>query len=629
MKPAIMIRSFIVVFALAIPSFGQIKLMPLPSRPVKTVKKTDQPHARIQNDALSLPFWDDFSFSPDHRPLDSLWQNSDGVYIGDGIAQNPPSLGAATLDGINAQGQGYSSTSFGPTDALTSCPIDLSTLTTDDNVYISFFYQYGGNGERPEETDSLRLEALSIAGGDTTWVSVWPRGSDLNRSGDFTQALVMLSGDSLFHSTFQFKFQAYGRPKGFFDVWNIDYVYVNKNRSPEDDNYPDRTIASPISSIFGEFYAIPAEHFNDSMVVNPTFKMTSVDNPSDERQTYTTFFGVSYTVWNDSLSSVTTKTDTLDGVFSIRAPDIQENTLNTLVRLLEIKEKPDSAFIDMKTYINANDNLLSSDYDPKYIPIDFRKNDTTHSTFVIKDYYAYDDGTAELAAGLSFSGNQLAIRYPFMPALPDSLTAVDMYFPLGQIEPAGKSIRLTIWDKGDDNGPGEVIYGQNIILERDSMPNRFVRYPLSSPVALADTFFLGYRQNTNGVIGVGYDMSNNTNSNVFFNVGETWQQTAAEELKGSFMIRPVFGESVPDSLVTSLQDEFGPLKLFPNPTAGKFNVTGDFNELHVYNLLGHHLIALRKKEEETVVDLSPWPAGIYIIRILNGSTSTTRKIIRQ
>lgn len=618
---------FSLFLLLTVNTYSQLRLMPIQSSETQKQKKD----ARQESNLLTLPFWDDFSFTTGNTPLDSLWQNSNSVYVGDGIAKNPPSIGAASLDGVNAEGQGYTGGSVGATDALTSCPIDLSGLSIADDVYISFFYQYAGNGEQPEETDSIRLEVLSVTPDTTAWLPIWPTSTNqLQRTENFQQALIRLDTASLFTDQFQFRIQAFGRPVGFFDVWNIDYVYVNKDRSPTDNNYPDRTLSTPVSSIFDGLYAIPARHFENAQIANPSFVVTSVDNPGDSPQPYTFLYNLSNTIWLDGNSSKSSfSSGSLGNGLSIRAPNSSQISIDNFTTSLSFGDM-DSAFISIETYIDTNDNLIGGegDYDIRFSPIDFRWNDTTRSSFVIKDYYAYDDGTAEIAAGFSFSGNRLAIEYPFKPTISDTLVAVDMYFPLGRTDPSGKRIGIRVWDEVNGE-PGEVIGGEDINILRDPVPNKFTRYVLNDPIILSDTFFLGYRQGVEGELGVGYDLSNNSNNKVFFNIADTWQQTSSTEFVGSFMIRPVFGNLPSDTLVTSLNDELAQVALYPNPTQGTFTISGDFDQVEVYNMMGKLLLQERKKKENQPFDISTAPAGIYIVRIFEGIKSRTLKVIKQ
>ncbi|MCG8700255.1 MAG: hypothetical protein MI922_19535, partial [Bacteroidales bacterium] len=135
--------------------------------------------------ALSLPFFDDFSYY--HRtpyPDPNKWMDN-GAFINSTFADSVISVGVATLDAINAYGNVYAQNdSYTPSDTLTSVQIDASTAT--DSVYLSFWYQGGGRADWPEEKDYLILDFFNATTGN--WDSVWA--IEGFRDSSFTQQIV-------------------------------------------------------------------------------------------------------------------------------------------------------------------------------------------------------------------------------------------------------------------------------------------------------------------------------------------------------------------------------------------------------------------------------------------------------
>ena len=118
---------------------------------------------RIKNDSLpiNLPLWDDFSNS--NRFTDTtFWVSNTAIFINSGIGKNPPTLNVATLDGWDAHGIPYSQDPLftGAADSLVSRPIRLNDVPVSNrgSVFLSFFYQFEGNGDKPNATDSLVLQ---------------------------------------------------------------------------------------------------------------------------------------------------------------------------------------------------------------------------------------------------------------------------------------------------------------------------------------------------------------------------------------------------------------------------------------------------------------------------------------
>ena len=108
--------------------------------------------------ALSLPFFDDFTGSSPY-PDASKWVEHQ-VYINNTMCISPISRGVATFDALNEFGLPYDTLNNGnlvDADSLTSLPIDLSSNHPSDSIYLSFFYQPGGNGFYPRPEDSLML----------------------------------------------------------------------------------------------------------------------------------------------------------------------------------------------------------------------------------------------------------------------------------------------------------------------------------------------------------------------------------------------------------------------------------------------------------------------------------------
>ena len=135
---------------------------------------------------LHLPFVDDFSNYTGY-PNSSLWQDR-YAFVNRTFAIQPPTLGVATLDALDENGNVYANADGAgfQADYLTSQPIRLDynftlnrEMRVSDSIYLSFYYQPAGGslagvewerlGNRPEGRDSLILE-FGYATGDTVFV---------------------------------------------------------------------------------------------------------------------------------------------------------------------------------------------------------------------------------------------------------------------------------------------------------------------------------------------------------------------------------------------------------------------------------------------------------------------------
>ncbi|MBL3655587.1 T9SS type A sorting domain-containing protein [Fulvivirga sediminis] len=623
---------------------AQISYFPLPEVSKPAVNKKSHSTARQQEDTpLNLPFWDDFSFS-DNTPSDSLWYTN-GVFVNNGMGVNPPSIGVATFDGLSGSGAPYSTNtnSFGITDTLASKPIDLSGLTVSDNVYLSFYYQYAGYGEAPEENDDISLLFKDVNG---IWNTIWPAGEELTRDSlSFHQVVLKVDDEDYFYDQFQFQFIANGRQSGIFDIWNIDYVYMNKGRSlnAEDTSYPDRSISSQPYSLMGDYQAVPINHFSNEYFSDISFSLYNLDNPEDidvdnlpRRQPYVYELYLDVVSYKDSLSSITKFDNSSDITNSILYPQ-ETVSITAPVSELQLNEgdidtASDSVFMDLELVINASDNLTSGedvvgDYVPEvFSPIDFRHNDTTHVRLALKDYYAYDDGQAEAGAGLNFSGDFLAYKFTMPESVSDSITHIDMYFPYLGTSPIGRNIFLCVWD--DNNGKPGTLRVKTSQSISNTGRNKFTRYSLGTKINISGTFYVGYLQNSNGKLGVGLDRNTDTGDKIYYNLDGTWLQNSL--VSGSLMIRPVFGEF--KGTTTGIEKpDIKNIKVYPNPSNGEYILEGNYQDINLTDIRGVRKDFLIEdiSNEKHLLNINQLPAGIYILQIHSQNNTRSIKIFKQ
>jgi len=624
-------RLFIYLWLLSIPAWSQLQVFRIVDEDGN--KRKTSTSAKISEEPLSLPFWEDFSRGTGY-PDTSFWQNSDNVSINNGLSFTPPSINVASFDGLDAFGQPYGAGSNGLVDSLTSRRIDLDGYSFADNIYMSFFYQAGGLGDVPDDgDDSLRLEFYTAEG---EWQSVWPLDGNLMYDGEFHEVILPIDDDAFLHENFRFRFQSVGNLTGMFDIWNIDYIYINRNRTLLDLSFPDRTMSEPLSSFIQNYYTVPYTHYTAAENGQPDFWIRNLVTGSfSQNKAYFYLFNYDTDV-TDTLGNVTNYTDS-QLIEPFESPIGIGETEAVLLRdpLVDFSDIPaaDSARVTIEIILDAEDNKPISeggDYDPsKYAPIDFRQNDTLTSTIFLTDYYAYDDGVAESAAGLNFAGDFLAVRFDL---LVDSaqLSAVDMYFPFIGSEPAGRTIDIIIWD--EENGfPSEILHRQQVVVQRNGGLNNLIRYPLDKSVEVRDSYFVGYRQNTNGEMGLGLDLNTFSGDRMFFNLDEAWEMNTL--VSGSIMLRPAFGILEIDEVVSNdplISEDF---QLWPNPSpGGSYHLRGDIRSWSVYDMRGSLLLSYygAPGSGEQTVDLSAYAPGIYILQVQTGRGELrTVKLIRK
>ena len=94
---------------------------------------------------------------------------------------------------------------------------------------------------------------------------------------------------------------------------------------------------------------------------------------------------------------------------------------------------------------------------------------------------------------------------------------------------------------------------------------------------------------------------------------------------------PQLPEPEPD--VSCLNAENPDLRIYPNPSDGKFFVefTGtDDHLVKVFDMLGNEVTDITTAGSNTVVDLTGRSAGIYVVRVIsNGNKVVTKRIIKK
>ncbi len=613
--------TIILFFLFQMMAFGQLSVRHLSKESYhnQRVLKSQQTVGTLQ-----LPFWDDFSQSLG-QPNVELWENSENVNVNPNLGSNPPTLNVATFDGTDAFGVPYDINSqfVGNTDNLISRAIDLSKIPANNlnTVFISFFWQARGNGEIPNDNDSLRLQFLTS---DSVWVTQFKviGGESALRMNDdnddvFSQEILKVDGSKFFHNKFRFRFQSFGRLTGGFDTWHIDYVFLNQDRDFADLAYFDRGITKPPSSLLGQFSAVPADQFFQSPLqfISPLqfelFNLDALPHPVE-------FTLNIYDLVNNTLLDKTnepTTTPILSG--------LERRLIETNLPDLSALSFSDSVVLETEIIYNTGDQNLIQFINPVsgdttfYSNVDYKVNDTLRRQFNIQNYLAYDDGTAEFAAGINQIRGQLAYRY-FVPSS-DTLTDIDIHFPRIAPSADGLPIEMIVWKNISRDS---LIAKQSFTIQQQEQPNEFTRYTFEIPLVVRDTIYIGWEQFSDNFIGVGLDKNTDSGDNVFVNVDGDWRKNVG--IKGSLMLRPIFrkAQKAVVTAVTEVTPEI--INIFPNPNPGIFTIDGRFDGLEIFDLSGKNVSFDLQSNEVTIAAKNP---GVYLLKILSNHKYFTRRVV--
>ncbi|MBN2681814.1 MAG: T9SS type A sorting domain-containing protein [Bacteroidales bacterium] len=648
-------------------------------------------------DTLDLPFIEDFS-SLSVYPDNSKWTNNH-VYVNAHFGINPPSVGVATFDVMDAFGDIYSHSStaaFGA-DTLTSQPINLeyfildnsATFSSDDlfyyntesdtyfpadslfyfdgtdyqnafsnpftfsagedsifcyntildtlfnvtdslyyfdgttgyeyihrffienyeasdSVYISFFIQPGGvAGDFPEYKDSLVLHFFSPD--FNQWRSVWRTAGNFQVD-SFIQVLVPVIDTIFLRNGFRFRFINYASLEGINatqysnnqDFWNLDYIKIDRERSAVDTVLRDVAMQSLPNPAINGYYSMPWKHFkaNGPELMADSMRITYYVNDVIGR-----LIDRSYN-WTDVMG---TYPPVLFGTYTDNAMPFQNSFNSTLQNRIYDSNSADSAIFEVQVYLTTDTT-------------DYKQNDSVKIEHYFYNFYAYDDGSAEMGVmieGEGSSNGKLAVKYHNYKE--DTIRGMRIYFDKTyQNAFDNKYFYLTIWED-NDGVPGDTIYSRNnfrvdITDERDE----FTYYLLDSAFVLPEgDFYIGYITITEDEpIMLGIDRNNNSMEKVFFRFTGNWMQS---NIPGAVMLQPLFGAAFTTDIqpVRKAKKE---IAIYPNPSSGIIYFKGveENNyplKIRVFNRLGQEVY--NSFVQENFVNLEFLKAEMYIIQLID------------
>lgn len=563
---------------------------------------------------LELPFADDFN-QLSFYPNSLKWTDRD-VFVNNNFPVLPPSIGVATFDALDESGKPYSEDqrSFGAADHLTSQPINLSGVTLADQVYLSFYWQAGGLGEKPEvNRDYFVIEFLSNG---IEWEEVL-RIEAPNHVNDFEQVFIQVD-ESFLHGQFQFRFVAYGNLAGSVDSWNVDYVLLDKNRNPEfESSVSDVAYVKGNGKFFKSYYQMPFRHFNQEMLKD-TFSVRVKNNFLN-----TVDIVDNYTVTNLSDGQV---------IKAYNGPSTDIVSLQDVdyfypeFDLGNVVPASDTTIIEVKYYFESSAENASPDF--------VRANNKMVEQIVFGNTFAYDDGTAERAYRMvNYDYGKVAVKFDVSTR--DTLRAVKIYFPdFPNMTSSSKDpfFNIAIYSSldtltGEDD---EVIYRETLVQKSDfyipenEVFNGFAYYKFKPDfnegldyIIVEDEFYVAIEYEKNNDVDLGFDLNNPSQEYMYYNIGEGWYNTQYE---GAIMINAIMGGEI-DDFPTSIRSQSVPLvKVYPNPTIDQLYIEAGNNGMYgykIFNIAGT-LVKSEVSSNRPSIDVSGLQPGIFILIIEDG-----------
>jgi len=548
-------------------------------------------------DTLVPPFTDDFSY-PSDKPSPALWQDAK-VWVNDEMALFQNSLGVATFDGLNENGFAYKENALGSdslADVLTSAYLDLQGLS---NVYLSFQLQEGGRGELPSNNDSIVVEYWSPVTAD--WTQVWgQKGS--GTSGPFSSVILPVQGANYLQKGFRFRFAAYGARAGAYDIWNVDYVQLDKDRNPSDTIITEPAIARahPLIIGSGAYTSWPWWVSNASSVANrpSTLEFIYRRNGAVPSGGWSLNLGQFRWEENGSLIQQTTAVPVITNT-----QHNQDQTFTVSVPSTAMTSFSGPTTVSTKVWFDGS-------------AAGFRSNDTVRGTLTLDNYLALDDGSAERAYAVqNVIGGRVAQKFK-VGGLGGSDTLKGMYFNFVDAGEAYTStFRMAVWAPADSgDGPGNILYMSDSLYRPftgyyrgDMMP-----YELDSSVSLNAyaEVWLGYICTSSNPMYLGLDQQRTLPSGMprYYGDGFNWYQSLEP---GVAMMRPYFRYSPTDMAVEELAQDF---KVYPNPSSGSLSIESP-SAHYVLRTLTGATVAAGHVEGYNNLELHHLDAGLYILSL--------------
>lgn len=380
------------------------------------------------------------------------------------------------------------------------------------------------------------------------------------------------------------------------DQWNIDYVFLDKNRNPGDTVFPDVAFRKPFRSLLLNHESMPLSQFNKIYL-----QEMGASIPISYRNNDTIIRNVTrnFRIWdaynNTESISFTAGATNIDPLKSV---DYNANlfyTFNTT--------NQDSALFKITSW------LITDDFDPK-------DNDTVVYYQKFSNYFAFDDGSAEAGYGINGLGSRNAmVAYRFKSFTEDTLRAISICFNDSYMNANRRTFGLMVWN--DNNGlPGNIIYSrQEVMVEQGNEINGFHTYFLPSGIAVKDIFYVGWKQRSETFLNAGFDINTPHNGRLLYWMNGTWYTS---QKSGSLMIRPVVGPPVNTPVNDIYYNRNNIVQFHPNPAVNHIIFDHDnlsdpeMYEVYIFDIQGRRIMQFPLPDK---IDISSLHAGMYIVTL--------------
>ena len=541
------------------------------------------------------------------RDDDYSYWISRGPFWNRSMAINPPTLGVITFDGLDSTGMPYDNSSkltYGIADHFESKPINLFGKNvngqivrygSNDSIYLSFFYQPHGYGDRPEVDDSLILEFFTPI--TQSWHHIWSSAGDTLQ--DFREVYFHLRDSLFLQEGFRFRFKNYATLSGNFDHWHIDYIRLQKHAGtgfPKEE-IQDFAISQPIRTTLKEYTSMPWEHYKehawDYTGDTILLRMRNLSSKPDISEAkYQVFRGADV---NSRFRSQT-----------VQNPNVLANADYQIS--LPLKGTPNNFTFPLDDEERQWFRVVSQTFSSNDL---HRENDTLIHLQLFDRYYSYDDYSAEKTYHLNLVGTQVVVE--FETPIEDTLKAILVNFVETFEDVPNHKVSMVVYNSLTD----QAIYESGPIDVVKTPAGRFHRYVIPNNILVKDKFYVGWEQQDQNKTYVGYDVNyNNLNRTFISEVSGNWKKTI---FQGTIMIRADFGNGSEDPLSKEEQTVLplnNKIRVYPNPAKELLYFTSNDEELElqIFDIQGK--LVLNQFASGTL-NISSLMDGFYLLKAID------------
>lgn len=481
--------------------------------------------------------------------------------------------------------------------------------------------------------DTVPVACDSVFVPEVLWDHVWyAEGESLedfyNTWGrNMKQVMIPVTDTLYFNDKFRFRFRNYASVsnnnypqswKSNGDQWNIDYVYLNWNRTAEDTTYRVLSFSQRAPSFLKDYQVMPYRQYRYSPVTSSKLDLRLYITNLDDIEHNTKYsyhvsqvngnFGFSYDGGSCNLKPFyEIGFQTCEGCGAAHAcPPVNS--------LFSLDYDRDTTSYIIKHYISdSSDNISIVD------SAIYRQG--------FYNYYAYDDGTPEKGWGVDGAGGS-QIAYQFNLNMADTLWGVQMYFNRTLNDANEFYFDLVVWS--DNNGkPGERLYTESskkVSWEKGLYA--FYPYMLDKPLVVSGTIYVGFEKLQKDNMNIGLDANNDNSGKIFYKTDVDWKTSS---VPGSLLIRPMIGSDMILSSPEISDDKKEELSIYPNPANDWFVIGNEDlrNDpdvvLQVLNIYGQTII--NHKGIPSQVNISNLESGMYIVRIVKRNSYYSAKLM--